>query len=53
MSIIELAVANLLHRFDWELPGGMRGEDLDMTETFGVIMRRKLRLHVVPKPREL
>ncbi|XP_034672475.1 cytochrome P450 71A9-like [Vitis riparia] len=28
--LIEVALANILHRFDWELPNGMSREDLDM-----------------------
>ena len=31
----ELVLANLLHKFDWELANGTKGEDLDMTETTG------------------
>ncbi|CBI14922.3 unnamed protein product, partial [Vitis vinifera] len=29
---IEVVLANLVHRFDWEVGGGGRREDLDMTE---------------------
>ncbi|MQL83422.1 hypothetical protein Taro_015889 [Colocasia esculenta] len=40
-AVVELALANLLHCFDWEVPGGGRGEDLDMEEEFGIVIRRK------------
>nr|XP_011464854.1 PREDICTED: cytochrome P450 71A1-like [Fragaria vesca subsp. vesca] len=32
MAVQEIALANLIHKFDWVLPYGARGEDLDMTE---------------------
>ncbi|KAG1362255.1 Cytochrome P450 71A1 [Cocos nucifera] len=49
-STLELALANLLYRFDWNLPDNMSPEDLDMVETFGVSTRRKsdLLLHPIP-----
>uniref|UniRef100_A0A7N0U259 Cytochrome P450 n=1 Tax=Kalanchoe fedtschenkoi TaxID=63787 RepID=A0A7N0U259_KALFE len=45
-----LPLAQLLYHFDWELPGGVRGEDLDMSESFGVTVRRKDDLYLVFKP---
>ncbi|XP_068640651.1 desmethyl-deoxy-podophyllotoxin synthase-like [Aristolochia californica] len=51
LAIIELTLANLLYHFDWQLPGGMRNEDLDMNEAFGITMARKNSLIVVPVPR--
>lgn len=50
-SIIELALANLLHQFDWELPDGMQGEHLDMEEIYRFPMRKKHTLCLIPKPR--
>ena len=47
---VELQLAFLLHHFDWKLPGGMRHEDLDMTELFRVAMRRKDDLYLIPIP---
>ncbi|KAI5665111.1 hypothetical protein M9H77_24434 [Catharanthus roseus] len=44
MASNELMLANLLNKFDWELPNGAKGEDLDMTEDFGLSIRRKLPL---------
>ncbi|XP_020222098.1 cytochrome P450 71A4 [Cajanus cajan] len=38
MTTIEMAIANLVHQFDWSLPGG---EDLDMSETNGLAVHRK------------
>ncbi|KAK3198686.1 hypothetical protein Dsin_022101 [Dipteronia sinensis] len=45
---IELALAMLLYHFDWKLPDGMKHEDLDMTEKFGISIRRKDDLNIIP-----
>ncbi|KAL0925676.1 hypothetical protein M5K25_004041 [Dendrobium thyrsiflorum] len=41
MVAIEIALANLLHRFDWSLPSGITIEDMDMVEHGGAIASRK------------
>ncbi|KAL8118415.1 cytochrome P450 736A117-like isoform X2 [Apium graveolens] len=46
----ELALANLLHKFDWELPNGMKGGNLDMTETTGLAIHKKEPLLAVAIP---
>lgn len=46
---IELMLANLMYHFDWELPHGVENKDIDMTEVFGVTVRRKEKLLLVPK----
>ncbi|KHN29895.1 Cytochrome P450 71D11 [Glycine soja] len=45
---VELALAFLLFHFDWKLPNGMKNEDLDMTQQFGVTVRRKADLFLIP-----
>jgi cytochrome P450 len=45
---IELALAMLLYHFDWKLPSGIRSEKLDMAEEFGVAVRRKDDLLLLP-----
>ncbi|CAL1385386.1 unnamed protein product [Linum trigynum] len=48
VSTVETALANLLFHFDWKLPGGVKPESLDMDELFGVTVRRKNELHLIP-----
>ncbi|KAK9005579.1 hypothetical protein V6N11_043007 [Hibiscus sabdariffa] len=50
MAVVELSLAQLLFCFDWELPNGMKNEDLDMSEALGVTLRRKTDLCLVPIP---
>lgn len=49
-ATVELALAQLLHSFDWELPPGIQAQDLDMTEVFGITMHRIANLIVLAKP---
>uniref|UniRef100_A0A7N2ML34 Cytochrome P450 n=1 Tax=Quercus lobata TaxID=97700 RepID=A0A7N2ML34_QUELO len=49
LANIELPLTQLLYHFDWELPGRTRPEDLDMTEKFGSVVRRKKRSYLVAK----
>jgi len=48
MANVELALALLLYHFDWELPNGMKNEDLDMTELFGAALVKKDDLCLIP-----
>ncbi|XP_050224550.1 cytochrome P450 736A117-like [Mercurialis annua] len=41
MPVVELVLANIVKSFEWELPDGVKGEDLDIAETFGITTRRK------------
>ncbi|XP_028754934.1 cytochrome P450 71D8-like [Neltuma alba] len=49
LASIELPLASLLYHFDWELPYGMKSEDLDLTEIMGITARRKAKLCLIPK----
>ncbi|XP_050377804.1 cytochrome P450 71A9-like [Argentina anserina] len=44
LQLVELVLANLLYRFDWELPHGMKREDLDMEEAAGLTIQKKIPL---------
>lgn len=50
LASTELALANLINQFDWELPDGMSRENFDMTECPGLTIRRKLKLDLIAKP---
>ncbi|KZV40983.1 ferruginol synthase-like [Dorcoceras hygrometricum] len=41
-------LATLLHLFDWKLP---EGEKMDLSEEFGIVMRKKKPLIAIPSPR--
>ncbi|KAJ4721694.1 putative Cytochrome P450 [Melia azedarach] len=41
LAIVELTLANLLWKFDWEMPAGMEKEDLDFDVLPGVTMHKK------------
>ncbi|CAL4923250.1 unnamed protein product [Urochloa decumbens] len=45
---IELTLANLLYHFDWALPDGADPKALDMGEVFGVTVRRRSNLCMLP-----
>ncbi|KAL2253997.1 cytochrome P450 71A9-like [Sesamum indicum] len=50
MAMAELALANLLYAFDWELPPGMKDEDLDFDVEPGLAMPKKNPLCLLAKP---
>ncbi|KAA8544289.1 hypothetical protein F0562_022301 [Nyssa sinensis] len=47
---IELPLAQLLYHFDWKLPTGLKEEKLDMNEAFGLTVRRRHDLYLIPIP---
>ncbi|KAK6150494.1 hypothetical protein DH2020_015426 [Rehmannia glutinosa] len=48
LTMVRLAVAQLVHCFDWELPDGMSLSDLDMEEHFGLVTGREKHLLAIP-----
>ncbi|KAH6794757.1 hypothetical protein C2S52_005234 [Perilla frutescens var. hirtella] len=40
MLLIELMIANLVEKFDWKLPDGTEGKELDMSECLGITVHR-------------
>jgi len=53
MATVEIMLANLVYCFDWELPAGMKKEDIDLTEVFGLTVHPKQKLVLVPKLRAI
>ncbi|XP_074365312.1 cytochrome P450 71A9-like [Apium graveolens] len=49
VATTELALANLLYSFNWELPSGMKKEDIDMDTLPGITMHKKNHLCLVPQ----
>uniref|UniRef100_A0A0A9BTT8 Uncharacterized protein n=1 Tax=Arundo donax TaxID=35708 RepID=A0A0A9BTT8_ARUDO len=48
IATIEVMLANLMYHFNWELPSGLTGRGIDMTESFGVTVHRTEKLLLVP-----
>ncbi|KDP34572.1 hypothetical protein JCGZ_11122 [Jatropha curcas] len=48
LALVELALANLLFCFDWELPYNMKEADINMEEKFGLTNHKKEALMLVP-----
>nr|XP_011463752.1 PREDICTED: flavonoid 3',5'-hydroxylase-like [Fragaria vesca subsp. vesca] len=42
------SLATLLHSFDWKVP---QGETLDLSEKFGIVLKKKISLVAIPTPR--
>ncbi|KAI9398947.1 hypothetical protein POPTR_002G026100v4 [Populus trichocarpa] len=50
IATVELSLSNLLYKFDWEMPGGMKREDIDVDHTQpGLAMHTRDALCLVPK----
>ncbi|TVU19457.1 hypothetical protein EJB05_35607, partial [Eragrostis curvula] len=50
LATVELALANLVRLFDWELPDGAAPGELDMSDAPGLTMKRRVPLRLVAKP---
>ncbi|KAK4491426.1 hypothetical protein RD792_002174 [Penstemon davidsonii] len=48
---LELTVAHLCHCFNWELPDGMKSDELNMNDVFGLTAPRAVQLVVIPSVR--
>lgn len=46
--VVMFLLASLLHSFNWELPAG---HELDLSEKFGIVLKKKTPLIVIPTPR--
>ena len=50
LKTVEYVLANLLYWFDWEFPGSAIGEELDMSEVFGLSIHKKVPLYLAATP---
>ncbi|XP_038680433.1 cytochrome P450 71D9-like [Tripterygium wilfordii] len=50
LANVEIMLSQLLYHFDWKLPDGTSPEDVNMTDLFGITMRRKDDLYLIPTP---
>ncbi|KAI4328114.1 hypothetical protein L6164_020497 [Bauhinia variegata] len=46
---VEIILANLLYKFDWEMPTGMKNEDIDTEMSPGLTQHKKNPLYLVAK----
>ncbi|KDP36954.1 hypothetical protein JCGZ_08245 [Jatropha curcas] len=49
LANVELSLANLLYKFDWEMPVGMKKEDLDMEAQPGITMHKRNALSLMAR----
>ncbi|KAL8479799.1 hypothetical protein ACS0TY_026657 [Phlomoides rotata] len=48
--MLPLMVASLIHNFDWKLEAGVKPEDVDTTDKFGIALRKAVPLMAIPFP---
>ncbi|EEF48738.1 premnaspirodiene oxygenase [Ricinus communis] len=48
LTNLELFLAQLLYHFNWEFPDGITPKTLDMTESVGAAIKRKIDLKLIP-----
>ncbi|XP_028796496.1 geraniol 8-hydroxylase-like [Neltuma alba] len=46
---IHIVLASLLYHFDWKLADGLKVEDMDMSETYGISLHKAMPLKAIPK----
>ncbi|CAK8537671.1 unnamed protein product [Lathyrus sativus] len=51
LIIVKFVIAQLVHCFNWELPGDINPSNLNMEETFGLSAPRAQHLHAIPRYR--
>ncbi|KAB1228273.1 Premnaspirodiene oxygenase [Morella rubra] len=50
LASIELALSQLLYHFDWKLPNEIKPEELEMSESMGLTIKRKNNLYLMATP---
>jgi len=53
IRMVQLQIATLAHSFNWELENGLKAENINMDEAYGLGIQRAVPLLVHPKPRLL
>lgn len=48
-----LMLASLLYTFDWKLADGLKPEDLDMSDKFGLVLHKAFPLLAIPVKMQL
>ncbi|KAL0428724.1 UNVERIFIED_CONTAM: cytochrome [Sesamum radiatum] len=51
ITLVLMALARLFQSFDWSPPEGLRPEDIDTTEVYGMTMPKAQPLIAIPRPR--
>ncbi|XP_031274092.1 trimethyltridecatetraene synthase-like [Pistacia vera] len=51
LKMMQSSLANMLHGFNWKLPGNMNAEDISMEEVYGLATIRKFPIVAVMEPR--
>ncbi|GLJ32227.1 hypothetical protein SUGI_0648630 [Cryptomeria japonica] len=49
--IVHFVLASLIHSFEWKLPDGMSCEQMDMSDDFGITLKKAADLRAIPTPR--
>ncbi|XP_038698008.1 cytochrome P450 71D9-like [Tripterygium wilfordii] len=50
LANVEIMLSQLLYHFDWKLPNGTCSDYVNMKDFFGITMRRKDYLYLIPTP---
>ncbi|GLJ32501.1 hypothetical protein SUGI_0653970 [Cryptomeria japonica] len=50
-QMLHFTIASLIHSFNWSLPRGMNYEKIDMSDTFGMVLKKAIELHAISTPR--
>ncbi|KAJ4887908.1 Cytochrome P450 71B11 [Raphanus sativus] len=48
LALVHLTLINLLYRFDWNLPEGMKAEAVDLEESYALVCPKKVPLELIP-----